>query len=164
MFKSNLFKYLSLLIMSTFIMSCTKSPDVRLTLCQDLTWLLLNSPAELQWQEHKIIMKGYEDLEMQVHFVSNNTEQGGGNQASCFYSYNESGSGATDGISDIETFQNPTAAYSTYPNKMILKGKIIDNQLLANSIVEVMKLQGQESINKITEAIKETIKKVDARE
>ena len=139
--------------MSTFIISCAKTPDVRLTLCQDLTWFLLDSPAELQWQEHKTIMKGYEDLEMQVHFIINN-EQAGSHQASCFYSYNESGSGAIDGISDIETFQNPLAAYSTYPNKMILKGKIIDKKLLANSIFEVMNLQGKESIKKITETIK----------
>jgi len=134
-----------LLLVTTLILlvSCSKTPDVRVTLCQDVTQLLLNSTEQLEWQEHKAIIKGYEDLEIQLQSTSaeNNTVQ-----ASCFYPYEQDEIGA-------ETFQEPTAAYATYPSKMLLQGKIVDKMLLSKTINQAMLQQGKEAIIKGKETI-----------
>jgi len=134
--------------------SCAKTPDVRLTLCQDLTQLLLNSPAGIQWQEHKAIIKGYQDLEMQIQFTTN--EQSNTAYASCFYSYVQDEIGA-------ETFQNPEAAYDTYPNKMILTGEVVDKMLLSRSINSVMQQQGKTALNKVKTELEQAGKKAIER-
>lgn len=136
----------NLLLISSLILlvSCSKTPDVRLTLCQDLTQLLLNSPEGLEWQEHQSIIKGYQDLEIQVPFTS--SQQHSTAYASCFYPYEQDEIGA-------ETFQNPEAAYSTYPDKMILNDKVIDKMLLSKSINQVMVQQGKNAINNGQKAI-----------
>ena len=136
----------NLLLVSSLILlaSCSKTPDVRLTLCQDLTQLLLNTPDDLEWQEHKTIIKGYQDLEIQVPFTYN--EQSSTVYASCFYSYEQDEIGA-------ETFQNPEAAYSSYPNKMILQGDVVDTVLLSKSINQVMLQQGKNVISNGHEVI-----------
>lgn len=126
----------------------SRKPDVRLTLCQDLTILLLDSPASLEWQEHHSIIKGYEDLEVQVLFsvtdssITNNNGQSGTLQASCFYEYEQDEIGP-------ETFQAPASAYSTYPSKMILNKKSVDKNILHKSITQVMKQQGKDAIKKL---------------
>ena len=149
---SNSTNLLKLMLVGSQILlaSCSKTPDVRLTLCQDLTQLLLNSSEAIEWQEHKAIIKGYEDLEMQIKFATK--EQGIG-QASCFYAYEQDDIGP-------ETFQEPTSAYSTYPNKMILMGGNVDKILLSGTINQVMKQQGNKAINKVKEDLEQATKKV----
>ncbi|NOQ80327.1 MAG: hypothetical protein GQ546_13130 [Gammaproteobacteria bacterium] len=146
----------SLILISSLILlaSCAKTPDVRLTLCQDLTQLLLNSPEGLQWHEHKSIIKGYQDLEMQVQFSTG--EQNSKAYASCFYSYEQDEIGA-------ETFQDPEAAYSTYPSKMILKDKAVDKILLSKSINKVMLQQGKDIINKVKKDLEQASQKAMER-
>lgn len=143
--------YLLLVSTMIFLASCSKTPDVRLTLCQDLTQLLLNTPQGLQWQEHKSIIKGYEDLEMQIQFTTG--EPGSTSSASCFYAYEQDEIGA-------ETFQEPEAAYSTYPGKMILQGKEVDKMLLSKSINQVMLQQGKDAIHQAKEDLEQAGKKV----
>ncbi|MDX2504107.1 MAG: hypothetical protein QNL62_06485 [Gammaproteobacteria bacterium] len=141
-------------ILSMLITSCAKTPDVRLTMCQDLTKLLLNSPDKLEWQEHKPIIKGLDDLEMQIQFaITDASGQTSNAQASCFYKYEQDEIGA-------ETFNTPTSAYSTYPHKMILQGKEINKQLLANSVNKVMILQGNEAIYKAKEGVNKASQKI----
>lgn len=147
-------RYLLMVTTMIFLASCSKTPDVRLTLCQDLTQLLLNSPQGLQWQEHKSIIKGYEDMEMQVQFTTG--EQSSTSSASCFYAYEQDDIGA-------ETFQDPEAAYSTYPSKMILQGKDVDKMLLSQSINQVMLQQGKNVINQVKEDLHQASKKAMER-
>lgn len=134
-----------LLLATTLILlvSCAKTPDVRATLCQDVAQLLVNSTEQFEWQEHKAIIKGYEDLEIQVQSTSaeNNTIQ-----ASCFYPYVQDEVGA-------ETFQEPTAAYDTYPSKMLLQGKLVDKMLLSKTINTAMLQQGKDAVIKGKETI-----------
>jgi len=131
--------------------SCSKTPDVRLTMCQDLTVLFLNSPENIEWQQHEPIMRGYKDLEMQVSYSDGQTI----NKASCFYKYiqNEDAMGA-------EEFNTPTVAYSTYPNKMILNGKTINKKELADSVNKVMLNQGRKAIAKVKKVAAESVEKV----
>lgn len=147
-------RYLLMVTTMIFLASCSKTPDVRLTLCQDLTQLLLNSPQGLQWQEHKSIIKGYEDMEMQVQFTTD--EQSSTSSASCFYAYEQDDIGA-------ETFQDPEAAYSTYPGKMILQGKDVDKMRLSQSINQVMLQQGKNVINQVKEDLDQASKKAMER-
>ncbi|MCU7938347.1 MAG: hypothetical protein KZQ64_08775 [gamma proteobacterium symbiont of Bathyaustriella thionipta] len=130
--------------------SCSKNPDVRLTFCQDLTQLLLKPSEELEWQEHQTIIKGYQDLEIQIQFTT--AEQNSMAHASCFYAYEQDDIGA-------ETFQNPEAAYSTYPGKMILMNKEVEKILLAKSINQVMLQQGKNVINKVKEDLDQASQK-----
>ncbi len=130
--------------------SCTKTPDVRLTLCQDLAQLLLNSSTELQWESHKSVIKGYQDLEMQIQFSTSNTDEINElSSASCFYAYEQ------DDI-QAETFATPTAAYSTYPNKMILKGQPVDKNTLSLAVNRAMLQQGKRAVKQIKENINKT--------
>jgi len=123
--------------------SCSESPDVRLTLCQDLSQLLLSPSEALQWKEHEPIIKGYEDMEMKVHFATaDNSKQG---VASCFYPYVQDDIGA-------ETFQSPSSAYDTNPNKMILNGKVVDNILLSKTVNQAMLVQGKRAVKNTKEA------------
>lgn len=147
-------RYLLLIVTTLLLSACSKTPDVRLTLCQDLTQLLLNSPQGLQWQEHKSIIKGYEDMEMLVQFTTG--EQSSTSSASCFYAYEQDDIGA-------ETFQEPEAAYSTYPGKMILQAKDVDKMLLSQSINQVMLQQGKNVINQVKEDLQQASKKAMAR-
>ncbi len=138
------------MILSTAILtSCSKGPDVRLTLCQDLSQLLLNgSKDNIEWTEHKAIIKGYQDLEMQIHFSltrSNGVEKK--LQASCFYPYEQDDIGA-------ETFEMPTSAYSSYPVKMLLDGQKVDSKQLAQSINKVMLMQGKQAIKNLQEKLR----------
>lgn len=142
--------YLLVIMTILFLSACTKTPDVRLTLCQDLTRLLLNSPQGLQWQESQSIIKGYEDLEMQLSFTLD--ESGSTSSASCFYAYEQDEIGA-------ETFQDPEAAYSTYPAKMILQSKVVDKVLLSKSINQVMLQQGKNTVKKVQADLENAAKK-----
>ncbi len=133
---------------SFFISSCSKTPDVRLTLCQDLTVLFLNASDDIEWQERKPVFRGYNDLEMKVAYSdksSNKVEK-----ASCFYAYieNEDAMGA-------EEFNTPTVAYSTNPNKMIINGKTVKKMVLADGVNAVMLKQGGEAITKVKEKMNE---------
>ncbi len=133
---------------SFFISSCSKTPDVRLTMCKDLTVLFLNAPEAIEWQEHKPIFRAYNDLEMKVSYsdkATNKTEN-----ASCFYAYidNEDAMGA-------EEFNTPTVAYSTNPNKMIINGKTVRKMVLADGVNAVMLKQGGKAIAKVKEKMNE---------
>lgn len=138
-----------IVISSLSIISCSKTPDVRLTMCQDLVVLFLNSPDNIEWQKHEPIFRGYKDLEMPVSYSDDQTV----NKASCFYAYiqNEDAMGA-------EEFNTPTVAYSTYPNKMILNGKVVDKMELANGVNAVMLKQGGKAYIKVKEKMKEGLK------
>ena len=130
--------------------SCTKTPDVRLTLCQDLTQLLVNSSTELQWEAHKSIIKGYQDLEIQIQFSTSKTDEVNEiSSASCFYAYEQDDIGA-------ETFADPTAAYSTYPNKMILKGQPVAKNTLTLAVNQAMLQQGKRAVKQVKENIQKT--------
>ncbi len=63
------FRIILLTLLSIFLLSsCSKSPDVRLTLCQDLMVLFLNPSENVVWEEHEVLMRGYDDLEMKVAY------------------------------------------------------------------------------------------------
>ena len=62
-----------IVISSLSIISCSKTPDVRLTMCQDLVVLFLNSPDNIEWQKHEPIFRGYKDLEMPVSYSDDQT-------------------------------------------------------------------------------------------
>jgi len=141
-------------IISLATISCSKTPDVRLSLCQELTVLLLKSPENLQWQEHRSIIKGYQDLEMQVSYsITQANGQKGNDQASCFYPYIQV-------EPDMEAFNTPTVDYSTYPDKMILKGREVDKQQLAHAINQVMLHQAREGIKKMTQEVEKQLEKI----
>lgn len=143
-------------VISLSTISCSKTPDVRLTLCQDLMVLFLNSPANREWQEHEPIIRGYKDLEMQVSYSSATPDGQIVDQASCFYTYtpDQDATGA-------EEFNTPTAAYSTYPNKMVINGKVVNKNELANAVNTVMLNQGKKAITKAKETVKEGIEIID---
>ena len=144
---------LLVIILSLSITSCSKTPDVRLTLCQDLTQLLLNSPEQVEWKEHKAIMSGHNDLEMQLSYVMTQTDgQTLTRQASCFYSYEQ------DEI-DAETFNTPTSAYSSYPNKMIIDNKKVAPGILAQLVNQAMLNQGKQLVVKTREGFKQVQEK-----
>lgn len=135
------------------VVSCSKTPDVRLTMCQDLTLKLLKSPDNLEWQGHKAIMNGHNDLQMKVSYTI--TESDGevhNGDASCFYAYEQDEIGA-------ETFSEPTAAYSTYPHKMQLDNQPVNEKRLTLLVNQVMVSQGQEAIVKTKKAIHEAADK-----
>lgn len=147
---------LMVIIMSLSIASCSKTPDTRLILCQDMTRLLLNSPENLEWKEHKVIMNGYNDLEMQVtNTVTLSDGQVLTHQASCFYTYEQ------DEIGE-ETFNTPTSAYSAYPNKMIFENKTVEQDKLAQLVNQAMVLQGKQVVVKAKEGVKKAKEKAVA--
>ena len=142
-------------IISLSTISCSKTPDVRLTMCQDLTMMFLNSPKTLEWKEHKPVMKGLDDLEMQISYsITQSDGQIVNDKASCFYKYEQDEIGA-------ETFSTPTAAYSAYPNKMIFKGKVVYKKDLANSVNKVMLNQAARAIIKVEAKLKGGFEKVN---
>ena len=132
-----------------FSVSCSKTPDVRLTLCQDVTKILLGNPAGLQWQEETIKMKGYNGMEVRVPFTTNGSTE----SAVCYYDYTAEEPEAT-------SFNDPASEYSTYPSKMLLKGNQIDQKTLSRTINQAMKLQGKEAVHKAKEGIKQATDKI----
>lgn len=121
-----------------------KTPDVRLSLCQDLTQSLIK-PAQAHWQTHEIVVKGYHDLEVKLQFAQLDSKgQQGISHASCFFPY------VQDDI-EAETFQTPSAAYSSYPDSMALNDIIVDKTLLHQTIQKIIKQQGKELIKKLTQ-------------
>ena len=137
------------ILLGGFLGSCSKGPDPRLVLCQDLGRVLLDVGDDgIEWTGHTPVIKGYQDLEMRVSFSLRN-EQGETSQgvASCFYPYEQDEIGA-------ETFEMPTAAYSTYPVKMMLNGKTVEKKLLAQKINKVMIMQGKRAIENLQEKLK----------
>ena len=147
--------FIMAVIISLSIISCSKTPDVRLTMCQDLTMMFLNSPETLEWKDQKPVMKGLDDLEMQISYsITQSDGQIVNDKASCFYKYEQDEIGA-------ETFNTPTAAYSAYPNKMIFKGKVVDKKELANSVNKVMLNQGARAIIKVEAKLKGGFEKVN---
>ena len=151
----------SLFLISTSLIllsSCSKSPDVRLSLCQDVTQELLSASGQLQWQAHKAIIKGYQDMEMALQFTTEN-EPDTSLQAACYYPYEEDEIGA-------ETFETPTSAFATYPSKMRLNGQRVDTVLLAKTINIVMVKQGKaiikHAVDKVEHASQTAIDKIKA--
>ena len=136
-------------LLAGFLGSCSKGPDPRVVLCQDLGQMLLGvGDNDIEWTGHTPVIKGYQDLEMRVafSFTDEHGQQSQG-QAACFYPYEQDEIGA-------ETFEMPTAAYSTYPVKMVLNGKTVDKKLLAQSINKVMIMQGKRAIENLQEKLK----------
>ena len=133
------------------LVGCSKTPDVRLTLCQDLMVLYLHPTDSIEWQEHEPIMRGYNDLEMQVSYSLASSENKI-EKASCFYKYiqNEDAMGA-------EEFNTPTVAYSTYPHKMLINGKTVKKMVLANGVNAAMLKQGEKAIIKAKETVQEGV-------
>jgi len=146
-----LFTLFSVVILS----SCSKSPDVRLTLCQDLMILFLNPSENVTWQEHEALMRGYDDLEMKIAY-STEGNSSSVQKASCFYQYvqNQDEMGA-------EEFNTPTVAYSTYPRKMQLNGKTVDKMKLANGVNSAMLKQGRQAIQHVKENVKEGVETIN---
>ena len=153
------FLFLSIIIAGFLaVTSCSKTPDVRLTLCQDLTVLFLNPPDDIVWQKHEPVIRGYNDLQMPVSYVRENDTGKVLAKASCFYAYVEN----EDAIGAAE-FNTPTEAYSTYPDKMILNGKTVKKSVLENAINEVMLRQAGKAIVKAKEKIKEGVKMINQK-
>ena len=144
--------FIMLLTSSLFTTSCSKTEDVRLVLCRDITMALLNSAEDFVLHEQNTIMNGYEDLEIKLVYSTLQTD---GitldQQSSCFYAYVEDDIG-------METFNTPTSAYATYPGKVIFnKQELMPNQL-APMIEQIMLKQGREVINKIKDNINQQVK------
>ncbi len=140
-----LIKLSLLFTLITFSVSCSKTPDVRLTLCQDVTKILLGS-STIEWQQETVKMPGHNDLEMLVPFtISGSTKS---ETAVCYYRYEAEEPEAT-------SFNDPASAYSTYPHKMILKGKAVDQNTLSRAVNQAMAGQGKAAINKAKEGIKQ---------
>lgn len=137
------------LVVITFSVSCSKTPDVRLTLCQDVTKILLGNPGDIQWNEETIKMNGYNGMEVHVPF-----DIGGKTQSAvCYYNYEAEEPEAT-------SFNDPASEYSTYPSKMVLKGKQIDQKTLAGTVNQAMKSQGIEAVHKAKEGIRQAADKI----
>ncbi len=120
-----------------------------MVLCRDLGQVLLGVADDgIKWTGYTPVIQGYQDLEVRVSFSLRN-EQGEQSHgvASCFYPYEQDDIGA-------ETFEMPTAAYSTYPAKMVLNGETVDKKLLAQSINKVMVMQGKRAIENVQEKLK----------
>ncbi|MCP3852693.1 MAG: hypothetical protein GY694_21070 [Gammaproteobacteria bacterium] len=150
------FRIILLTLLSVFLLSsCSKSPDVRLTLCQDLMVLFLNPSENVVWEEHEALMRGYDDLEMKVAY-STEGSRSTIHKASCFYQYvqNQDEMGA-------EEFNTPTVAYSTYPRKMQLNGKAVEKIELANGVNSVMLKQGRQAIQNVKENVKEGVETIN---
>jgi hypothetical protein len=126
-----------------------RTPDVRLTLCQNLVQELSQVGSEhvskaIQWQSHQFIDRGYLDYEVQIQFNLMDSEGLGVQaQASCFYPYEQDDIGA-------ETFQQPSSAYSSYPAKMIIRGQTVDKEHLTQAINKIIKARGKVFLEKIT--------------
>jgi hypothetical protein len=147
-----LYRFIQVILLLTviaFTVSCSKTPDVRLTLCQDLTKILLGSPADLQWKEETVKMPGYNDLEMRVPYEIN----GSNGSAVCYFSHEAEDVEAT-------SFNDPASAYSTYPNKMILKDKPVDQKLLAKTVDQAMLAQGKQAIQRAKEGAKQAVEAI----
>ncbi|MCW8928626.1 MAG: hypothetical protein OQL19_00125 [Gammaproteobacteria bacterium] len=146
--------FILIFVIALTTISCSKTPDVRLTLCQDLTVLFLNAPETIEWKEHKPIMNGLDDLEMQISFSLNNSDVQTIQKASCFYKHEQ------EDI-EAETFNAPTSAYSAYPNKMIVDGKVVKKKVLADGVNQVMLVQGKRAIINTQEKVKEGIETIN---
>jgi len=135
-------KYLSIFSLISFVglSGCSFSTtDVRLTLCENLTIEMLGQSTQFEWISNDIIFKGYEDLEVKLQY-RNNDDTG---LSSCFYSYDTIDENAM-------TQSDPASAYSTYPNKMLLNGNLIDHKLLASTINSILINQGKAVFNSET--------------
>ncbi len=112
--------------------------DVRLTLCKDLTQEFLDSPGQLEWASEDVVIKGYEDLEVRLKYLSGDTE----GSFSCFYAYEAVEENAT-------MVADPSAAFSTYPNRVMQNGQTLDHGLVAKKINAVMLKQGKQAIDAV---------------
>ncbi len=120
-----------------------------MVLCRDLGQMFLGvEDSGVEWTGVTPVIQGYQDLEVRISFRLRD-KQGEQSQgvASCFYPYEQDDIGA-------ETFEMPTAAYSTYPVKMVLNGETMDKKLLAQSINKVMVMQGKRAIENVQEKLK----------
>ncbi len=124
-----IFYILFFVFLGGFLGSCSKGPDPRLVHCQDLGQVLLGVADDgIGWTGVTPVIKECQDLEMRVSYsLRYEQEEQSQGVASCFYPYDQDEIGA-------ETFEMPTATYSTYPVKMVLNGETVDKKLLAQSI------------------------------
>ena len=112
--------------------------DVRLTLCKDLTPEFHDSPGQMEWISEDVVIKGYEDLEVRLKYLAGDTE----GSFSCFDPY--------DAVEDNATMvADPSAAFSTYPNRVMQNGETLDHGLVAGKINEVLLKQGKQAIESV---------------
>ena len=141
--------FLLFLFSVTFLIVITvfwpKTPDVRLKLCQDVVRIFFHSPTHLTWIKHDAIMRGYEDLEIVVTYtLSQANEEVLHKQATCFFAYDQY-------EIEADTFATPSAAYSSYPNKIIIDGEQLPKNTLTELVKQAMIDQGRDIINKAKE-------------
>ena len=138
-------------LIALLILACSKTEDLRVVLCQDLTQALLNSAQGFVVHEHNVIMNAYDDLEIRLIYSKLQTDGTTlDQQSSCFYAYVEDEIG-------METFNTPTSAYATYPSKMIFNKKELQPRQLAPIIEQIMLNKGAAAINKIKQNINQQV-------
>ncbi len=138
----NVISYIAILMFIILSLSCSKGPDVRVELCQDLTIELIGSEKELKWTENKIQSKELEEVIINLVYKQEGVENSSVNGKSvCYYRY-EPEAEIADGIGA------PLSVYSTYPYKMLFNDKVIRGKELATMVNQVMIKQGKAAINK----------------
>jgi hypothetical protein len=128
------------------------SEDVRITLCKDMTEVLLDGASALRWSEPRTEMQGVEDLVVDLRFES--AQRTG--RATCFYRHDD-----TD--SEIWSTADPMAAYSTSPHRMTLNGREIANPLLAETIKAAMLKQGRALVERAQEGVEQAAQALQER-
>ena len=92
------------------------------------------------WRGRK---KGYEDLEIRLQYAI--TDFSGHSreiQSSCFYPYEQL-------EIEAETFQQASAAYATYPSRMLIAGHAVEKNSLHRGINQLAKQHGKELLENL---------------
>ena len=116
--------------------------DVRISFCKDLTWVKLDSPPELIWQDDRQEIRRPVEAKIMLDFSVGSRS---GN-AVCVYDY-----ATTD--ENVMTHADPLSAYATVPSSMTINGRALSEKKLNELVANTAKLQSIKVADGILESI-----------
>ena len=135
------------------ISSCSKSPDVRIVLCQDMTKKMLNiENTEFKWIDTKVLAQQYNGVEIILQYQHGSNT---GNSA-CHYEFE-----TTVDVEMGDELIDPLSIYSSYPEYLKLDGTFIKGKQLTKLVNQVMLMQGKNLLKKIEDNTKKIAEKLN---
>lgn len=131
--------------MLLFLSGCTKTDDVRLVLCKEVTDRLLASMRPIEWQgnSHRIARPEYAVIHLDF-FVNKADWEGKTVTSECFFEY--------DTVEEnVITHVDELSAYSTLPYKVTIQDKEVP-KLIMKQAVSAEQIEGlNEFMDKVVE-------------
>lgn len=131
---------------------CTKTDDVRLVLCKEVTERLLDSMRPIEWQgnSHRIVRPEYAVIHLDF-FINKADWEGRTVTSECYFEY--------DTIEEnVITHVDELSAYSTLPYRMTIQGKEVPKLIMQQAVSQ----EQIEGLNAFMDKVVETHRKLQS--